>query len=199
MKHYLLLLILTLFSSTCATSQRAFIWSLNPETLKNEDFRNSEEKSLVMKLVGLWELSVASEFGQKRKLICIYDMINSSIYFITIADGTSGWMPGELRYVLPIDARTGSDKIGGFAFLHGSTGQIGYAGIKARTRDAVGIEAAIEPKQIVIRYIESPRNAKNLDGSDLIKGSLQILKKITTPSKDSDQIPIPNGEYLPHD
>lgn len=175
MKKVFPLIILSLFFCQCAGTLGPYVWNQNPDTFTFDGLA-STEKAAVSKMTGIWSLTVVSEEGQKRKLICVYDKTNSSFHFLTLQDPTANWFPAELRYTFPYAPGSEAKEFIGTAYTQGNV-QSFFGGKKDRSRRGTPIQATIEPKQIIIKYLDDTDGGQNLDGTALIRGSIQILKK----------------------
>lgn len=175
MKTILPLMILSLFFCQCAGTLGPYVWNQNPDTFKFDGL-DSSERAAVNKMTGIWSLTVVSDEGQKRKLVCVFDKTNSYFHFLTLQDPTTNWLPGELRYSFPYLPGSEAKDFFGTAYTQGYV-QSFFGGKKDRSRRGTPIQATIEPRQLIIKYLDDTEGGQNLDGTALIKGSLQILKK----------------------
>lgn len=175
MKNLLALELILLLLVNCAGSLGPYVWNQNPDT-NRFDALDAAEKNAVKKMTGIWTLSVVSENGERRKLLCVYDKQNSSFHFLTLQDPTTSWLPGELRYSFPYFPSMEPKEFIGTAFTQGYAAQL-FGSRKDRSRRGISIKASVEPNQIIIKYLEDSDGGKNLDGTAIIQGSIQILKR----------------------
>jgi len=166
---------LSLFLCQCAGTLGPYVWNQNPETFRFDSL-DSAEKTAVSKMTGIWSLTIVSDEGQKRQLVCVYDKTNSAFHFLTLQDPTANWYPGELRYSFPYASGSVAKEFVGMAYIQGNVQSL-FGSKKDRNRRGTMIQATIEPKQIIIKYMDDTDGGQNLDGTALIRGSIQILKK----------------------